>query len=319
MGDRKPTKQFMKSFRGSNTDNYNPFMSRNYHEGRECEPDYLDTSGITEPFSRSLCFSFAHNLLKLIFPHHLQEFYANYRFDRDNCTLHFKMYGYNYAWNLEKLGTVLNISSEGRLFYTDGTHTNEFDKYNRYHPNDVNYIDASLIQTTILKRQRQGETPLQHHWDASDLKEKFKLWESVLTTNVFVKMGSRGNLSVIVGYMLYCIETNTPFNFAYFMENRIAVEHGASSSQSQQMNPEEQIESEINSWFEQTTLDEAEREISSDDVLGKEEEENLSFGDRMAYKSYLSTKRQHRESRTKMVVLKNFIKRWAKSMSCKDI
>ncbi|GJX65022.1 hypothetical protein Tco_0299365 [Tanacetum coccineum] len=69
----------MKSFRGSNTVSYNPFVSRNYREGRECELDYLDTSGITKPFSRSLCFSFAHNLPKLIFPRHLQEFFASYR------------------------------------------------------------------------------------------------------------------------------------------------------------------------------------------------------------------------------------------------
>ncbi|GKB78521.1 hypothetical protein Tco_0945416 [Tanacetum coccineum] len=114
------------------------------HEGHECELDFLDASGITEAFSRSLCLSFAHNLPKLIFSRHLQEFYASYKFDRDNYTLNFKMYGHNYAWSLEKLVTVLNVSSQGRLFYFDGTNTNEFDKYNRYHPNDVNYIDATL-------------------------------------------------------------------------------------------------------------------------------------------------------------------------------
>ncbi|GJV30764.1 hypothetical protein Tco_1391164 [Tanacetum coccineum] len=99
----------------------------------------------------------------------------------------------------------------------------------------------------------------------------------------------------------------------------ITVELGASSSQAQQMNLDEQIKTKINSWFEQTTWNEAEREISLDKVLGKEEEEKLSFGERMDYKSYLSTKRQHRDSRTKMGVLKNFMKHPAKSMSCKDI
>ncbi|GJW83226.1 hypothetical protein Tco_0156371 [Tanacetum coccineum] len=68
------------------------------------------------------------------------------------------------------------------------------------------------------------------------------------------------------------------------------VEHGASSSQAQPMISEEQIDTEINSWFEQTMWDEVEREISPDEVLGKEEEEKLSFGEKMAYKSYLSTK-----------------------------
>ncbi|GJX53786.1 hypothetical protein Tco_0282155 [Tanacetum coccineum] len=99
----------------------------------------------------------------------------------------------------------------------------------------------------------------------------------------------------------------------------ILMEHGASSSQAHQMNLKEQIESEINSWFNEDTWNQAEKEISPDEVLAKEEEENLSYGKIMEYKSYLSTKRQHRESRAKMGVLKNFMKRWAKSMSCKDI
>ncbi|GJZ03270.1 hypothetical protein Tco_0536545 [Tanacetum coccineum] len=97
------------------------------------------------------------------------------------------------------------------------------------------------------------------------------------------------------------------------------MEHGASSSHRQQMNPEEEIKSEINSWFEESTWNEAKKEISLDEVLGKEKEENLSFVERMAYKSYLSTKRQHREIQTKMGVMKNFMKKCAKSMSCKDI
>ncbi|GKA17286.1 hypothetical protein Tco_0697123, partial [Tanacetum coccineum] len=89
----------------------------------------------------------------------------------------------------------------------------------------------------------------------------------------------------------------------------ITANHGASSSHGQQMNPEKQLKSKINSWFEESTWNEAEREISPDEVLGKEEEENLSFVERMAYKSYLSTKRQHRESQTKMGMMKKFVKK----------
>ncbi|GKA67547.1 hypothetical protein Tco_0767464 [Tanacetum coccineum] len=57
------------------------------------------------------------------------------------------------------------------------------------------------------------------------------------------------------------------FNMSNF---NIAIEHGASSSQAHQMNPEEQIESEINSWFDETTWNQAETEISPDEVLEKE-------------------------------------------------
>ncbi|GJY06347.1 hypothetical protein Tco_0373401 [Tanacetum coccineum] len=120
-------------------------------------------------------------------------------------------------------------------------------------------------------------------------------------------------------HFLNCKSVDPIFSSFNTSNLNIAVEHGASSSQAQQMNLKEQIEIKINSWFEQTTWDEVKMVISPDEVLGKKEEEKLSFGERMAYKSYLSTKRQHRESQTKMGVLKNFMKRWAKSMSCKDI
>ncbi|GKA22702.1 hypothetical protein Tco_0708664 [Tanacetum coccineum] len=43
------------------------------------------------------------------------------------------------------------------------------------------------------------------------------MWEHILTSNVFIKLGSKGNVSIIVAYMLYCIQSNIPFNFAYFM------------------------------------------------------------------------------------------------------
>ncbi|GJX68053.1 hypothetical protein Tco_0303780 [Tanacetum coccineum] len=64
-----------------------------------------------------------------------------------------------------------------------------------------------------------------------------------------------------------------------FSNLNITMKHGASSSHAQPLNPEEQFESEINSWFEETTWSEAERQISLDEVHGKEEEENLIFGD----------------------------------------
>ncbi|GJY24498.1 hypothetical protein Tco_0398156 [Tanacetum coccineum] len=127
------------------------------------------------------------------------------------------MYGHDYTWTLEKLGTVLNISSQGRLFYSDSTNTNEFTKYNRYDPTNYAYINASKIQHTIFKRPYHYEGAPYHYWSTSYLQVRLKMWELVLTSNVFVKIGSKGNVSLIVGYMLYCIQSNTLFNFAYFM------------------------------------------------------------------------------------------------------
>ncbi|GKA97291.1 hypothetical protein Tco_0825185 [Tanacetum coccineum] len=73
-------------------------------------------------------------------------------------------------------------------------------------------------------------------------------------------------------------QSSLPSNTSYL---NIVVEHGASSSQASQMNPRgTKLKSEINSWFRsETTWNEAEMEISLDEVLRKEEEEKLSIGE----------------------------------------
>ncbi|GJU19065.1 hypothetical protein Tco_1147031 [Tanacetum coccineum] len=71
----------MKSFRGSTATKYKTLVSRNYHEGSECDKDYLNLSGLRNNFTNSLCLSFVDNLPNCIYPRHLQEFYGSYEFD----------------------------------------------------------------------------------------------------------------------------------------------------------------------------------------------------------------------------------------------
>ncbi|GJT47192.1 hypothetical protein Tco_0955907 [Tanacetum coccineum] len=48
------------------------------------------------------------------------------------------------------------------------------------------------------------------------------VWADVLLSNVFAKIEAQESLPIIVGYMLYCIKTKTPFNFAYFISRRLS-------------------------------------------------------------------------------------------------
>ncbi|GJX12053.1 hypothetical protein Tco_0201912 [Tanacetum coccineum] len=147
--------------------------------------------------------------------------------------------------------------------------------------------------------------------------------------------------------MLYCIQSNIPFNLAYFMAKRMVgmrtndrlipyarlltrlfevaknehphqnhfitcksvdpifstfnastleqtdieytvPEHGASSSRGPQLDPKVRIESQINEWLDEDAWIGAEDEISLDEVVEKEAMERLSFGEKMAFKSYLA-------------------------------
>nr|GEW07870.1 hypothetical protein [Tanacetum cinerariifolium] len=66
------------------------------------------------------------------------------------------------------------------------------------------------------------------------------------------------------------------------------------------MDQVERIESHINEWFDEDTWIGSEGENNSDEVLEKEAMERIRFGENM---SYLTSKHQPKESRTKMEVL----------------
>jgi hypothetical protein len=105
--------------------------------------------------------------------------------------------------------------------YTDVTETREYRKYRIYHSSEENRIDVAVVQNAIFKPQYHCNDEADSHWAQSHLRDTLNAWKHILTSNVFVKMGARGNVSIVVGYMLYCIETGTPFNFAYFMAKRM--------------------------------------------------------------------------------------------------
>lgn len=137
----------------SETKVYEPFKYREYREGRECDKNFMWATGIRKPFTQAKAFSLICDLPIAIYPMHLQEFHARFYLDRPSLTLNFRMYRYGYAWNLRKLGRVLNVCSKGNLFYTRSTKTEDFMKIKHYHPSTYALeppIHAVLIQNTIF-------------------------------------------------------------------------------------------------------------------------------------------------------------------------
>nr|GEV91430.1 retrotransposon protein [Tanacetum cinerariifolium] len=71
-----------------------------------------------------------------------------------------------------------------------------------------------IIQTMVdISQILQEKHQLYPHLNA---------WADVLLLNVFIEIKSQENFPIIVGHMLYCIKTNTPFNFAYFIAQRLS-------------------------------------------------------------------------------------------------
>ena len=212
----------------SKTNVYEPFEYREYREGRECDKNFMIATGIRKPFTHAKASSLIHNLPKEIFPRHLQEFHARFYLDQPTLTLNFRMYGFGYAWNLRKFGRVLKVSSRGNLFYTRSTKTEDFMKMENYHPSAFCLeapIFAFLVQNTILQPYYHCKGVPSEHWNKSQLHYHLMPWAEVLLKNVFVEDEAQEKLPIIVGYMLYCIVTDTPFNFAYFIAKRMEPLH----------------------------------------------------------------------------------------------
>ncbi|GKC84335.1 hypothetical protein Tco_1140052, partial [Tanacetum coccineum] len=69
--------------------------------------------------------------------------------------------------------------------------------------------------------------------------------------------------------------------------------HGASSgSRGPQLDPQERTESQFEAWFDEDAWVGAEDPISTDEKVEERTLSDMSFGDRMAYRSYITGKRQ---------------------------
>ncbi|GKB97685.1 hypothetical protein Tco_0983822 [Tanacetum coccineum] len=191
------TRHFMKRVKNDNsTDAYEPFENHDYLEDCHCDRNFQCVTNLKQPFTLSKCFSLVNNLPSTIYPRHIQEFYARYYFDIPTLTLYFRMYSYGYAWDIRKLGRVLNVSSKGTLFFTKSTNTKSSMKLKNYHPNSFACdppVNGIMIQNTIMRHEFHCE-----------------------------EIEAQENLPIIVGYILYCIKTNTLFNFAYFVARRLS-------------------------------------------------------------------------------------------------
>ena len=219
------TKFFMKRLDESNATNaYEPYEYREYREGRVCDKNFMCVTDIRKPFLNANAFSLIHDLPGEIYPRHLQELYARFYFDHTSLSFNFSMYGHGYSWNLRKLGKVLDVGSSGNMFYTRSTNTKDFMNIKFYHPNTYATeapIHPVLIQNTILEPDYHCEDVPFEHWSKFQLHHKVLPWADVLLKNVFVELEAQEKLPIVVGYMLYCIMTETPFNFAYFIAKRM--------------------------------------------------------------------------------------------------
>ncbi|GJU29822.1 hypothetical protein Tco_1173411 [Tanacetum coccineum] len=79
-----------------------------------------------------------------------------------------------------------------------------------------------MIKNTIMRLEFHYEGIPSQSWEKNQIQPHLKAWADVLLSNVFVEIKAQESLPVIVGHMLYCIKTDTPLNFVYFIARRLS-------------------------------------------------------------------------------------------------
>ncbi|GKA86796.1 hypothetical protein Tco_0808507 [Tanacetum coccineum] len=135
------------------------------------------------------------------------------------------MYGHGHAWDLRKLGRVLNVSSKGTLSFTKSTDAKAFMKLKNYHLSSFAcdpLVNSIMIQNTIMRPLFHYEGIPSKSWEKHQLRPHLNAWVDVLLSNMFEKIEAQESLPIIIGYFLYCIKTQTPFNFSHFIARRLS-------------------------------------------------------------------------------------------------
>ncbi|GKA19965.1 hypothetical protein Tco_0699880 [Tanacetum coccineum] len=98
-------------------------------------------------------------------------------------------------------------------------------KLKNYHPSSFACdppVNSIIIQNTIMRPEFHYEGIPSKSWEKYQLHPHLNVWADVLLSNVVVEIKAEESLPIIIVYMLYCIQTKTPFNFAYFIARRLS-------------------------------------------------------------------------------------------------
>ncbi|GJW81857.1 hypothetical protein Tco_0145832 [Tanacetum coccineum] len=129
----------------------------------------------------------------------------------------------------------LNVTFDESLLEPKSSPSVDDDRINEPIVQDLNGSSSLQVKVNVLDegylkslKEASGHPIEQvigipsNSWEKNQLHPHLKAWPDALLSNVFVEIEAQEILPIIVGYILYCIKTNTPFNFAYFIARRLS-------------------------------------------------------------------------------------------------
>ncbi|GJY46938.1 hypothetical protein Tco_0436001 [Tanacetum coccineum] len=208
-----------------------------FHEGRVVSQNFENMSHIRAKFE-SIGFDYLLNINEQIVPRFVLEFYSqlafNYNFE-GHFVVNFVIQSKSFSPTLEEFGQILKIPFKGQASYTNmwsfdylsiGVPSKGHYKTNPPSPNVI----KSLIQVprqgqaTRTKNKKTiviGENKIL----TQEIQTHMRHWVDIIRENAICLGGHKDyafdHAFTCLCHMLYCIETSTPYNLAFFILKRM--------------------------------------------------------------------------------------------------
>ncbi|GKC78101.1 hypothetical protein Tco_1128875, partial [Tanacetum coccineum] len=205
--------------------NLKPFIQnlecRSIHEGRPVSSESTKYDNIQIMF-QIIKLQSIYELHEGICPRFLLEFYSSIEITRDNdqnIFLKFWALKRTFKFSLESFALILSIPCEGECSYSEDSSLDslrinqESNTPYQTHIPTPNEIIQSITTT--------GQTIFPNKILKEELRHDMRSWNEIIQDNVFGTQNNSNFLPASSCHMMYCIQTSTPFNFAYFLTKRV--------------------------------------------------------------------------------------------------
>ncbi|GJS06847.1 hypothetical protein Tco_0363643 [Tanacetum coccineum] len=206
---------------------------RYFHEGRVVSPNFENMSHIRAKFE-SIGFDCLLDINEQIIPRFVLEFYCQLTFTynpKGQFVVNFVIQNKSFSLTLEEFGQILKIPFKGQASTTEMWSLDHL---------SVSVPSKGLYKTkppsprvikSLIQIPRQGqETHTKNKKTivvgeneilTREIQTHMKPWVEIIRENTICLGGHRDHVSACLCHMLYCIETSTPYNLAFFILKRM--------------------------------------------------------------------------------------------------
>ncbi|GJX47605.1 hypothetical protein Tco_0272795 [Tanacetum coccineum] len=204
-----------------------------FHEGRVVSPNFENMSHIRVKFE-SIGFDCLLDINEQIIPHFVLESYCQLTFTynpKGQFVVNFVIQNKSFSLTLEEFGQILKIPFKGQASNTEMWSLDHLSVsvpsrgFYKTKPPSPRVI-KSLIQVprqgqeTRTKNKKTvvvGENEIL----TREIQTHMKPWVDIIRENAICLGGHKDHVSACLCHMLYCIETSTPYNLAFFILKRM--------------------------------------------------------------------------------------------------